>query len=145
MAVFVVDQVTKSLVESHISEHAVVPVIPGFFNLINSKNPGAVFGMFAESASPWRTPLLIGVSAVLLVVLVGMVWKARRLAWISSVGFALIFGGALSNLYDRVRVGRVVDFLDVYYRSYHWPTFNLADSAIVVGAGFLALQLLFWE
>jgi signal peptidase II len=97
MAVFVADQLTKGLVERHIPEHAVVPVIPGFFNLINSKNPGAVFGMFAESASPWRTPLLIGVSAALLIVLVGMVWKARRLKWISSIGFALIFAFDTAN------------------------------------------------
>ena len=61
------------------------------------------------------------------------------------MGLALILGGALSNLFDRIRLGRVVDFLDVYYRSYHWPTFNLADSAIVVGAGFLVFQLLFVE
>jgi signal peptidase II len=62
-----------------------------------------------------------------------------------GVALALIFGGALSNLFDRIRFGRVVDFLDVYWRSYHWPTFNLADSAIVVGAGLLVFQLLFWE
>jgi signal peptidase II len=62
-----------------------------------------------------------------------------------GVALALFLGGALSNLFDRIRFGRVVDFLDVYWRSYHWPTFNLADSAIVVGAGLLVFQLLFWE
>jgi signal peptidase II len=72
-------------------------------------------------------------------------WRNQRLRWETGVGLALILGGALSNLFDRIRFGRVVDFLDVYYRSYHWPTFNLADSAIVVGAGFLVFQLLFLE
>ncbi len=143
IAVFVGDQVTKGLVDRHISERSVISVIPGFLNLINSKNSGAAFGLFSESSAPWKTPLLVGVSAILLITLVGMVWKARRLGWLTSVGFALILGGALSNLCDRVRMGRVVDFIDVYYRAYHWATFNLADSAIVVGASFLIFQVLF--
>jgi len=143
LAVFVGDQVTKGLVERHIPERSVVQVVPGLFNLINSKNSGAAFGLFSDSPAPWKTPLLVGVSAALLIGLVGMVWKARRLGWLASAGFALIFGGALSNLYDRVRMGRVVDFIDVYYRSYHWATFNVADSAIVIGAGFLIFQVIF--
>jgi signal peptidase II len=73
---------------------------------------------------------------------VGLIWSSQRLRWESSIGLPLILGGALSNLFDRIRVGRVVDFLDFYFRSYHWPAFNLADSAIVVGAGFLILQVL---
>jgi signal peptidase II len=71
--------------------------------------------------------------------------KWRHLRWEAGVGLAMILGGALSNLVDRIRMGRVVDFVDVYFRSYHWPTFNLADSAIVVGAAFLVLQLIFSE
>jgi len=76
---------------------------------------------------------------------IGVVWRSQRLRWETGVGLALILGGALSNLFDRIRLGRVVDFFDAYFRSYHWPTFNLADSAIVVGAGFLVFQLLFSE
>jgi len=143
VAVFAGDQVTKMAVERHISEHTVVTVIPGFFNLIKSANTGAAFGLFDQFSASWKVPVLVGVSSVLLITLVGMIWRARRLGWLSSLGFALILGGALSNLFDRVRVGRVVDFLDVYYRSYHWATFNLADSAIVVGAGFLIFQIIF--
>ena len=75
----------------------------------------------------------------------GVVWKTRRLQWEAGVGLSLILGGALSNLVDRIRMGRVVDFLDFYIRSFHWYTFNLADSAIVAGAGFLILQVLFVE
>ena len=71
-----------------------------------------------------------------------MVWKTRRLHWEAGVGLALILGGAVSNLLDRIRLGRVVDFLDVYFRGYHWPAFNVADSAIVVGAAFLIVQVL---
>jgi len=85
------------------------------------------------------------VSAALLATVVGIVWRTCHLRWESGVGLSLILGGALSNLVDRIRVGRVVDFVDVYFRDYHWPAFNLADSAIVVGAGFLILHYLFSE
>jgi signal peptidase II len=143
VAVFVGDQATKALVERHIPEYAVIPVVPGFFNLTHTKNPGAVFGLFSQSPAPWKTALLIVASAALLIAVVAMVWRTRRLQWETRLGLALILGGALSNLYDRIRVGRVVDFLDFYFRSYHWASFNLADSAIVVGTGFFILQVIF--
>jgi signal peptidase II len=139
------DQVTKSMVESAIPEHEVIPVIPGFFNLTHVRNGGAAFGLFADSPAPWKTVLLIVISAALLASVVGVVWRSRRLQWEAGVGLSLVLGGALSNLVDRIRVGRVVDFLDFYVRNYHWYTFNLADSAIVVGAGFLVLQVIFTE
>ena len=145
VVVFVGDQATKVLVERHIPEYAVIPVVRGFFNLTHTKNPGAVFGLFSESPATWKTFLLIVASIALLVTVVGIVLRTRRLQWETRLGVALILGGALSNLYDRVRMGRVLDFLDFYYRSYHWPSFNVADSAIVVGAGFLILQVIFWD
>jgi signal peptidase II len=143
VVVFLGDQVTKSMVEDSIPEHAIIPIFPRFFNLTHTNNAGAAFGLFSDSPAPWKTGLLIVVSAGLLVTVVTIVWKSRRLQWEAGVGLALILGGALSNLVDRIRAGRVVDFLDVYFRSYHWPTFNLADSAIVVGAAFLVLQVIF--
>jgi signal peptidase II len=76
---------------------------------------------------------------------IAVMWRSQQLRWKTGVALALILGGALSNLFDRIRLGRVVDFLDVYCRSYHWPTFNLADCAIVVGAWVLVFQLLFSE
>lgn len=142
IVVFIGDQMTKAMVESSIPEHTVIPVVPGFFNLIHAKNAGAAFGLFSDSPAPWKTAVLIVISGLLLLTVVGIVWRSRRLDWKTNVGMALILGGALSNLVDRIRLGRVVDFLDVYYRGYHWPTFNLADSAIVVGAGFLILQVI---
>lgn len=144
-AVFVGDQLTKSMVERSIPEYSVIPVIPHFFNLTHSKNPGAAFGLFADSPAAWKTALLVVVSALLIATVVGVVWKSRRLQWEAGVGLALILGGAISNLIDRIRFGRVVDFLDFYFRSYHWYTFNLADSAIVVGACFLILQVIIGE
>jgi len=141
--IFVADQVTKALVEALIPEHATVPVIPHFLNLDHTTNPGAVFGLFSDSPSPLKTVLLIVVSSLLLALVIGLMWRSQHLGRVGGVGLALILGGALSNLFDRIRVGRVVDFLDVYYRGYHWYTFNLADASIVVGAGFLVFELLF--
>jgi signal peptidase II len=141
-AVFFSDQFTKSLVVKDIPDHAVIPVIPGFFNLLHTENSGMAFSLFS-GASQWKMVLLVGVSVALLVAVVAVVWRSREIKWQSGVALALILGGALSNLADRIRFGQVVDFLDVYYRSYHWPTFNLADSAIVAGAGLLVLELLF--
>jgi signal peptidase II len=145
VVVFAADQLSKHLVESRIPERVTVPVVKGFFNLVNTKNTGAVFGMFSESAVWWKTPLLIGISVALLITVVMLVSKTRNLHWSMSVGMALILGGALSNLFDRVRSGQVEDFLDFYFRSYHWYTFNVADSAIVVGTGLIVLQVLLGE
>jgi signal peptidase II len=145
LIVFVADQATKAMAERAIPEHSVIPVIPHFLNLTHTKNPGAAFSLFADSPAPWKTALLVIVSAVLLAAVAWLVLRTGQLHWESGVGLALIMGGAASNLVDRIRVGRVVDFLDVYFRTYHWPSFNLADSAIVVGAGFLILHYMFSE
>jgi len=142
-AVFGADQWTKALVESRIPELAVVPMVGGFFNLTNTKNSGAVFGLFSDSPVWWKTPLLIVISAALLGAVMILVVRTQNLHWAARIGLSLILGGALSNLFGRMRWGQVEDFLDFYVRSYHWATFNLADSAIVVGTGFIVVQVLF--
>jgi signal peptidase II len=138
------DQLTKKMVQASIPPQAVIPVVPHFFNLTHTQNSGAAFGLFSGSSSPWKTTLLILVSGALLVTVIGIVWRSR-MQWESAVGLSLILGGASSNLLDRISRGQVVDFLDFYFRSYHWFTFNLADSAIVVGAGFLILKMVWAE
>lgn len=143
--VFTGDQLTKAMVERYIPRDAIIPVFPHFLNLTNTRNPGAAFGLFSQSPSPLKTILLIVVSAALLVAVVGIVIRSRQLHWETSVGLALILGGALSNLFDRIRAGNVVDFLDFYIKSFHWYTFNLADSAIVIGAAFLVFHVIFSE
>jgi len=140
-AAFFADQLTKSLIEHRIGLYEVVPVIPHFFNLTHSENPGAAFGLFSDSPSLWKTVLLVVVSALMIGAVLAAVWRSHQLDWKTGVGLALIVGGALSNLVDRIRFGRVTDFLDVYYRSYHWYTFNVADSAIVIGAFLLVLEV----
>jgi signal peptidase II len=141
VVVFAGDQITKSMVMQSIPLHAVVPVVPHFFNLVNTRNPGAAFGLFSDSTSPWRSGFLIAVSVALLTVVIGVIWNSRRLQWEAGAALALIIGGAASNLTDRIRYGKVTDFLDFHFRSYHWFTFNLADSAIVVGAFLLVIHL----
>ncbi len=140
--VFAGDQLTKRMVEASIPLHAVVPVIPHFFNLMYTYNPGAAFGLFSDSPAPWKTALLIAVSVVLLLAVSGIVLRSLAVERKAGVALALILGGAASNLLDRVRDGRVTDFLDFYIRDYHWFTFNLADSAIVAGAVLLVIHLL---
>lgn len=142
VAVFVGDQATKSAVEKSIPLHASIRVIPHFLNLTYTRNPGAAFGLFADSPSPWKSAVLIVVSLALLAAVVAVVWKSARIDWEAGVALALIVGGAASNLSDRVRFQHVTDFLDFYFRQYHWFTFNLADSAIVAGAFLLVIHLL---
>ncbi len=139
LAVIVTDQVTKAIVERLIPLHSVISVIPHFLNLTHTRNPGVAFGLLADSPTPWKTAVLILISVALLAVVVYATWRSQELARCSGVGLALIVGGAVSNLADRIRTGHVVDFLDAYFRTHHWWSFNVADSAIVVGAIFLAI------
>ena len=139
--VFICDQTTKAMVGRSIPLNAIVPIIPHFFNLTDTQNPGAAFGLFSDSPAPWKTALLIVISLLLLGAVAVFVFMSRHLGWPSGVALAFILGGAASNLLDRIRYGQVTDFLDFYIRQYHWYTFNLADSAIVVGSGLLILSL----
>ena len=142
MGVFALDRWSKWLVNNSFTAFDIKTVIPGFFNIVHSENPGVAFGIFAENTSHSRTLLLVGLSVVAILILAGMLWKIDRQDNLTATGLALIFGGAIGNVYDRVRVGAVTDFLDFYAGSYHWYTFNLADSAICVGAGLLILSML---
>ncbi|MFQ5927949.1 MAG: signal peptidase II [Terriglobia bacterium] len=141
LAVWAADQASKWLVASALEPGQVRRIVPGFFNLIHLFNRGAAFGLFADSASPLGTILLVGFSLVALTVVLVLLWRKpaeRSIGW----SLALIFGGALGNLFDRIRAGGVVDFLDFHLAGYHWPAFNVADSAIVIGAAGLIFQLL---
>ena len=140
--VFALDQWSKHLVESGMSPYETHTVIPGFFDIVRSSNPGVAFGIFANSPSAYRVTLLLVFSAIALVLLAWMLWRNRTTDIYSSFAVALIFGGALGNVVDRMRAGSVTDFLDFYNGSYHWYTFNVADTAISIGAGLLVLDML---
>lgn len=141
-AVFAVDRLTKWIIETRVSFYDNHVVIPGFFDIVHSENQGAAFGLFAQSTSELRTVLLIGFSVVALVALVVMLWRTSRLDRKTAIALALILGGAVGNVFDRVRWGTVTDFLLFYIGSYQWPAFNAADSAIVIGSGLLLLDVL---
>lgn len=142
-AVVVCDRLAKMVVDKNIALHESVAVVPGFFHLTHVENRGAAFGLFAESPSEWKVALLILFSMLALVVVSALLWKNSHRMTTTGVGLALILGGALGNLWDRLLSGHVVDFFDFYLGSYHWPAFNIADSAIVVGALLLVSEILF--
>lgn len=142
LGVFGLDRWSKWIIESRFGADDTKTVIPGFFNLVRSQNPGVAFGMFAENSSQSRTPILIGLSVLAILLLAGMLWRIERLDTTSAFGLALIFGGAAGNVFDRVRIGSVTDFLDFYAGTYHWYTFNLADTSISIGAALLILSML---
>lgn len=141
--VVLLDRWTKHLVAARIALYSHVQVIPGFFRLTHTENTGAAFSLFADSTAPWKTGLLIAFSVLALIVVSTLLWKNHQAHVATGVGLSLIMGGALGNLWDRLARGRVVDFLLVYVKHYQWPVFNLADSAIVVGAGLLIIEILF--
>jgi signal peptidase II len=143
VAVVALDRWTKHLVAQRIRLYAHIQVIPGFFRITHTENTGAAFSLFADPTAPWKTGLLIAFSVVALIVVSALLWKNDHAHVATGVGLSLIMGGALGNLWDRLARGRVVDFLLVYVKQYQWPVFNLADSAIVVGAGLLIVEILF--
>ena len=140
LAVLLLDRFTKRLVAKEISLHDSITVIKRVFYITHVENRGAAFGLFAESTSEWRTVLLIGFSVVALIALIVMLWRSSRLDRKTAIALALILGGAVGNVFDRVRWGSVTDFLLFYIGSHQWPAFNAADSAIVIGSGLLLLD-----
>jgi len=139
----VLDQATKLYIDSCFALYESVPVFENFFHITYVRNKGAAFGIFADSAV--RIPFFISVSTA---AAIGILWYYRRLREGQSLlrwALALIFSGAVGNLIDRIRFGEVIDFLDVHWYQYHWPAFNIADSAITVGVGLLLLDLWFEE
>jgi signal peptidase II len=139
LAVLGADQFSKHLIVSGMELYQMHAVIPGFFNLVHVTNKGAAFSMFASIDSPLRHYFFVLVNAA---AVIGLTVAALRMAKhhpLYHVSFALIGAGALGNLIDRLRYGAVIDFLDFYLGRYHWPAFNVADSAICVGVAILFL------
>jgi signal peptidase II len=145
IAVFVVllDRMTKLAVARNISLHDNIQIIPDFFRITHVENRGAAFGLFADSPSEWKIAMLVLFSVVALVIVSTLLWRNSHSMNTTGIGLSLILGGAVGNLWDRLLSGRVVDFLLFYVGEYQWPAFNVADSAIVVGAGLLVIEILF--
>jgi signal peptidase II len=143
ISVIVLDRLAKLAVERKIPLHDGIQIIPGFFRLTHLENRGAAFGLFADSPSEWKVAILVLFSVIALVVVSTLLWKNSHSLSTTGVGLALILGGAIGNLWDRLASGHVTDFLLFYVGTYQWPAFNVADSAIVVGAGLLVYEIVF--
>ena len=141
--VVALDRWSKAWVTRHVELGSAIPVIPKVFRITHVLNDGAAFSLFADAASPEHVRwLLIGFSTLAaLAVLIALV-KMGRVFTLTTVALALVLGGAIGNDYDRIRFASVVDFLEVHIVHYHWPDFNVADSAIVAGACLLLLDAL---
>jgi signal peptidase II len=142
LSVLTLDQWSKWMVERLLPEHVPHQIIPGYLALTHVKNTGVAFGLFAAHGSLWPTVLLTILGLVALTIVGIYFWKTPNDDRRMLIALSLILGGAVGNLLDRVASGQVTDFIDAYYKSYHWHTFNVADSAITIGICLMAIDIL---
>lgn len=142
IGIVALDRASKLYIRARVSSFDVYPVIPRFFNIVHTENPGAAFGMFSDSPTEWRGVLLVGISIAVMAIIGVMLWRApaAQSPWMAT-GLSLVFGGALGNLWDRLFRGTVTDFVQLFFGSYEFPSFNVADSAITIGAALLVIDL----
>lgn len=141
LAVVLLDQFLKLYISAHFWPHESVSIIPGFLDLTYVKNPGAAFGFLADAPPVFRSFFLIIVTLIAMILILYFIAKSKAREILLTFSLSLIMGGALGNLIDRVRYGEVIDFLDFYIASYHWPAFNIADTAITIGALLLLYEI----
>jgi signal peptidase II len=134
LCTIVFDQLAKAWIVGSLRLYESVEIVPNFFNLVHVTNNGAAFSLLANVDSPWRHYFFLGIGGLAMVGLTIAHLKLRKVNRYYSLALALIAGGAAGNLIDRLRFGAVIDFLDLYVGRYHWPAFNVADSAICIGA-----------
>jgi signal peptidase II len=143
LGILLLDQWTKAAVQGQFPLYRSVPVIQGFFNLTHVRNRGGAFGVFGGERGDLGTFLFLGVSVIAIVVILVLFLKSKEKAWLFQFALSLILSGAIGNLIDRLRFGEVIDFLDFHIGTYHWPAFNIADSAISLGVALMAFEMLF--
>ncbi len=143
LAVVIADRATKAWFETQTTETWRHEMIHHFVYLVHAHNPGIAFSLFADSTSPWVRTLLIAGSLVVIGVLAWLLVAGQSIGALNAAGIALLLGGATGNVTDRILHGAVTDFLEVWIGAYRWPAFNVADSAITIGAAFIVLDLLF--
>ena len=142
LVVVVLDQLTKAMIVARMELHQSISIVDGFFALTYVRNTGAAFGIFAGSGTAFRVPLLLAVALLALFVLLWFVRTVPADRWPVIVACGGVLGGAIGNMIDRAAYGEVIDFLDAYIGTYHWPAFNVADMAISVGVVVLCLDAL---
>lgn len=143
LAVLLLDQLTKIYIDRTMDLHTSITVIDNFFNITYMRNKGAAFSFLASFS--YRLPFFILISVVAIVVILVVMARLRDDQKFTAVCLSLIFSGALGNLIDRMRLGEVIDFIDVHWYDHHWPAFNVADSAICVGVFLLAIDMFIEE
>ena len=143
LIIIALDQITKLIVVRTLHIHESVPVINGFFNLVHIRNRGMAFGLMSRSGSDLSLYFLIGATIGAVILLIFWFRKLKSEDRKIIIGLSLILGGAVGNLIDRLRLKEVIDFLDFYLAQYHWPAFNVADSAITIGTFWLVISILF--
>jgi signal peptidase II len=143
LGVFAADRATKVAIERYTTPFFRRPIISDIMVLVHNQNPGIAFGVFSESSSSWLSPLLLLSSGLVMTLLVWLMVSGRAGGWLAQCGLALILGGAAGNALDRLLHGGVTDFLEVRLGAYIWPAFNVADSAISIGAALVLIELFF--
>ena len=141
--VIIIDQITKAAILIFLPLYRSVSVIPGFFNLTHIHNPGGAFGFMSNQSSSVHNIIFLFIASLAICLIFYFYINTPKKHTLIATGFALIFGGAIGNMIDRIRFGKVVDFLDFYIGDLHWPVFNVADSAISVGIVIFLFHLLF--
>ena len=140
-----VDQYTKLMVSLHIPINYSIKVVEGFFHLTHIRNSGVAFGLFASQQSEYKALMFIIISTIaIMAILVIFHQNPKEKKWVQA-GLILIFSGAIGNLIDRTLHGEVIDFVDIFFNSYHFPAFNIADSCITIGVTFMVVDLFFGE
>jgi signal peptidase II len=143
--IIILDQVSKIWVTRVISPQETVPLISGFLDLVQVRNRGMAFGMLNRSGTDWQSYVLIAATLAAIGIIAFWFTRIEEGAHGVVIGLSLILGGAIGNLIDRISLREVIDFLDFHIGHYHWPAFNLADSAITIGTLWLAVNLLFFS
>jgi signal peptidase II len=139
--VFLLDQITKKVVTQGMTQHETITVLPDFLNITYIHNRGAVFGLGSSVTSPYLSWGLSILSVVSLAVILVYFLRLNVRSHTTFFGLALVLGGAIGNLYDRLRYGYVIDFVDVHWFEHHWPFFNVADMSICIGVGLLLISM----
>lgn len=143
--VIVLDQFTKFYIQKSMKLHQSIKVIDGLFDITYVLNKGAAFSFLADKPAAFTAPFFIIISVIAIAIIGFLFYKTEKNDYVSLIAFALLLGGSIGNLIDRIRHGAVTDFLDFYIQQYHWPAFNVADSAITTGMFLLFLSLIFFK
>ncbi len=143
LIVIAADQITKKWIAATVVRYEKIEVISGFLNITHVKNPGAAFGLGSNSEWAYLRPFFIAVSMIAFAIVIYFFLRNKDNSPMLNTGLSLMGGGAIGNLIDRIKYGEVIDFIDVHWSDLHWPTFNVADSAITVGVTLLMINILF--